>query len=605
MTIGWRHAIGAQSATTGLVLAGMFLHPSHAAAQIEQVPPAPDVKVISPGGVNLRTGLYDHNIEDLSIGDPARGGIELKRGSKTMSPESFQDRMGQFSDNWEIHLDVSSPSPDHSARYISVTAEGVSYSFVAFYDLSNIKLESRTGYASLIRSEVNGTTYWVLTTGSGTVVNFTGGNATSIIRPDGTSHSLTYSSNGLSYVTSNLGYVLQFEYASQNKVSRACAYNLTSQAITSACPANASAVTYNYSGNIMTSSVDALGNVWSYSGDCAKTTVPCTETISRPNESVPQMILNYSLINTQAAVTHQSFSDGRYFDYTWNDVIYGCSYGMTDCNDKSFNLGSGYTENGTLQTSIGFSVSPYSGGRPEAVSPGPTKVTDPLKRTYAFAYCAGTTNCFPPTVVSSSTFPNGVKEAYAYDQYRHIVKWTKSAAPGSSLSDIVTRVFYDNCAATRLIGCDSPTAIIDARGNQTDYTYSSVHGGILTSAAPADSSGLRAVTRYSYVQRYAWVANGAGGFVRAAAPVWLLASESTCRATATDMSTGACAGGTADQTLKTYDYGPDTGTVGNNLLLRGMAMTADDITLRTCYGYDLSGNRIWETKPRAGLASCS
>ena len=56
--------------------------------------------------------------------------------------------------------------------------------------------------------------------------------------------------------------------------------------------------------------------------------------------------------------------------------------------------------------------------------------------------------------------------------------------------------------------------------------------------------------------------------------------------------------------MTSYDYGPDTGAVGNNLLLRGMTVTADGQARRTCYGYDPQGNRIWETKPRAGLAAC-
>jgi hypothetical protein len=77
----------------------------------------------------------------------------------------------------------------------------------------------------------------------------------------------------------------------------------------------------------------------------------------------------------------------------------------------------------------------------------------------------------------------------------------------------------------------------------------------------------------------------------------------TCRTTAT--VNGACAGGAADEVLTAYEYGPDTGAVGNNLMLRGVAVTADGQTLRTCYGYDRDGNKISETKPRAGLAVCS
>ncbi len=64
----------------------------------------------------------------------------------------------------------------------------------------------------------------------------------------------------------------------------------------------------------------------------------------------------------------------------------------------------------------------------------------------------------------------------------------------------------------------------------------------------------------------------------------------------------ACSGGSGDEVVTTYDYGPDSGP--NNLFLRGVAVTADGVTLRTCYGYDANGHKTYETKPRAGLASC-
>lgn len=70
-----------------------------------------------------------------------------------------------------------------------------------------------------------------------------------------------------------------------------------------------------------------------------------------------------------------------------------------------------------------------------------------------------------------------------------------------------------------------------------------------------------------------------------------------------------CAGGASDEVVTRYDYGPDTGSVGNNLLLRGKVVTAQDAdgvirSYRTCYGYDALGNKIWETSPRAGLSAC-
>jgi hypothetical protein len=149
--------------------------------------------------------------------------------------------------------------------------------------------------------------------------------------------------------------------------------------------------------------------------------------------------------------------------------------------------------------------------------------------------------------------------------------------------------------------------VIDANGNRTDYTYDATHGGVLTETASADTNGVRAVKRYAYTQRYVWIKNSSGGFVHASSPVWLLIEERSCRATATVGN--ACAGGAADEVITSYDYGPDTGLVGNNLWLRGKTVTAQDSdgvirSLRTCFGYDRDGNKTFETSPRAGLAGC-
>lgn len=149
--------------------------------------------------------------------------------------------------------------------------------------------------------------------------------------------------------------------------------------------------------------------------------------------------------------------------------------------------------------------------------------------------------------------------------------------------------------------CDKPLAIIDPKGLQTDFTYDPAHGGVLTKTSPADPAGIRPQVRYEYAQRYAWVKNSAGAYVQSGSPIWLKVRERTCRTTAA--SGQSCAGGAADEVITDFDYGPNSGP--NNLLLRGVAVTADGQTLRTCYSYDAQGRKISETQPNAGLAVCS
>jgi RHS repeat-associated protein len=54
--------------------------------------------------------------------------------------------------------------------------------------------------------------------------------------------------------------------------------------------------------------------------------------------------------------------------------------------------------------------------------------------------------------------------------------------------------------------------------------------------------------------------------------------------------------------VTTYEYGSN-GTA-NNLRVKGQVVSADGISLRTCFRYDDQGNKISETRPRAVLSSC-
>ena len=128
----------------------------------------------------------------------------------------------------------------------------------------------------------------------------------------------------------------------------------------------------------------------------------------------------------------------------------------------------------------------------------------------------------------------------------------------------------------------------------------------LTRTLPADSNGIRAQTRRTYTQRYAWVLNSSGTtYVQSPAPIWVLATESFCRTSAAVVPPGPPGSGcttAGDEVVTTYEYGPDSGP--NNLFLRGFSITADGATHRTCYGHDMYGNKISQTEADAGLTSC-
>lgn len=194
--------------------------------------------------------------------------------------------------------------------------------------------------------------------------------------------------------------------------------------------------------------------------------------------------------------------------------------------------------------------------------------------------------------------PEGNSTNYSYDGRSNIVSVSRSPKTGSSLPAVtISSAGYD-ATCTNLVTCNKPNWVKDALGNQTDYTYDPVHGGVLTETQPA-VNGVRPLSRYTYTQRSAWYKNASGTYVKSSDPIWMLTQERFCKTGAASGTGCALAG---DEVVTTYDYGPDSGP--NNLFLRGISVTADGQTHRSCYAYDNMGNTISETTPNAALGSC-
>ena len=99
---------------------------------------------------------------------------------------------------------------------------------------------------------------------------------------------------------------------------------------------------------------------------------------------------------------------------------------------------------------------------------------------------------------------------------RNLLETRQIAAPGSGLADIVRSSAYA-CTPATFRYCAKPVTDTDARGAVTHYAYSADHGSLLSETLPAPVQGApRPETRHEYAQRYAWISNGAGGYVQAA-----------------------------------------------------------------------------------------
>jgi RHS repeat-associated protein len=156
------------------------------------------------------------------------------------------------------------------------------------------------------------------------------------------------------------------------------------------------------------------------------------------------------------------------------------------------------------------------------------------------------------------TYPEGNQVRYAYDGRGNVTELKQVAKSGSGLSDLVQTASYPS-SCSNPVTCNQPDWTRDTAGQQTDYTYDSVHGGLLTVTSPAATSGAdRPQQRFAYTQMYAWYRQTPSGSpAQAPTQVWRLTQTSAC-------SSGVSPGcvGTVNESRTTIAYG--TTGVGNN-----------------------------------------
>lgn len=160
-----------------------------------------------------------------------------------------------------------------------------------------------------------------------------------------------------------------------------------------------------------------------------------------------------------------------------------------------------------------------------------------------------------------------------YDVNGNIPVTRVVAKSGSGTATLTTSASYP-CTASAT--CNKPVWTKDALGNQTDYTYDSTTGNVLTVTAPAATAGgARPTTTYSYT-----TVNG----------VSMLSGTSTC------LTAASCAG-TANEAKATIAYNV-------NGLPSSVTKSAGDnsITASTALAYDDAGNLTSVDGPLSGTA---
>jgi RHS repeat-associated protein len=182
----------------------------------------------------------------------------------------------------------------------------------------------------------------------------------------------------------------------------------------------------------------------------------------------------------------------------------------------------------------------------------------------------------------------GVAVSYTRDSRSNITQTTLAAKSGSGLPSIVTTSGFDTTCATP--ACNKPNWTKDAKGNQTDYVYDPVHGGVLTVTLPAATAGgVRPQRRYTYTQLPTYAKTSTGTLAQLGS-FWVVTGISEC-------ATGASCAGTADETKTTISYAGS-----NNLQPTSVTVAAGDgsVSSTTTTTYDPNGDIVSVDGPLPG-----
>lgn len=648
--------------------------PAHVFAQSANTPQAyatapADHLLVTPTGVDLRTGRYDYKQTDLSIGGEGDSGLQLirlARGGVLGHDEPFAN----FTHNFDImiaekRVHITGGDYYHGSgddfRMI-VRFGGRSETFDSFTTGPYFEQVSKSATAKLTYTGVatRDDVIYKYQALDGTLAVFRplgSGDCSSAIRcayvsqityPDGTDLSFEYdvaasgttSATRLRSVTSSRGYLLIVEYDGDSKtVSKACTINLaySLKPATFLCPADAvasSSYAYTTQGEtLLASSTDASGGVSKYqygSGSNGTRTIGFV----KPGSSSPWLTNSYSLTpnydtgsagedGVHEVVYRQALADGQSYDI-FMQTASGDTEGTIDQR-----AGGDIADASGHRTEVryGFPKYPYtltpgynpdvprnvSGGGPRdpsaayQLTSGPISIRDPLGRVTTFDYC-------DPTIAASLA---------ASEPDRCVVTPLRSYTDPEGIKTELTYSACNSVTQTRRHakpGKNTPDAVLTV-------TYECLQPKYATKPLSlTDENGNR--TDYTYDAAH-------GGILTETSPsingvraqkrylygqryAWIAAGTNTySKATSSvwvPTQVSSCLTGAAASSgigcAKSADEVVTTFDYGpdagpNNLLLRGKTVTADGQSLRTCYRYDGQGNKIAETSPRAGLTTCS
>lgn len=565
----------------------------------DPLPPPPDHPQIDENGVDVQSQLLQYAHQDLSIGPADHHGLSYTLYYSSQSwRDSFSNVLtdvepGQGSGPETDSVAVGNHSETFSGA-IPTQGDGSRLDGQSYY----LKDGTVASFGHFVYGSTDPTTLTQTNAYYADYLQYPDGVRLTFHYRDDTGGG--YQNTRLQSVTTNTGFQIKYYYQANTMTSDVASrapWTTVTQvvAINNAveyCDPNADSCAlsnpwpqaqYSLSGNYLYET-DATG------GQTRLTNTPTSFAIKTPDSANDNRVYTIGLvydpwIGGQTAKVTQASLDGRVTNYVFS--YSGTSHTTTVATSAPLSDNRTYTANMGVPGVISFTNAVNSTTK-FAYDPNfnrPTTITSPEGNWTQFVYDND------PTGVNTVTNPRG-----------NITLTTANPKPGSNLAPLSESWVFPACTTldSSLITCNQPTSYTDPRNATTSYTYDPTHGGKLTETLPADANGIQPVNRYQYAQQYAWVKNSSGNYVTAPTPIWVLTAERTCLTSAT--VNGACAAGVSDEVTTSYYYGPNSGP--NNLLLRGKLVAYNGQSRQTCYGYDMYGNRISETAPRAGLTSC-
>lgn len=564
----------------GSVLAAGVV-PTIASAQV--TPPVR--RSIDENGVDVLRGSFNIEETDVSIGGAAPHGLAYSRQG--------------INGGWRSS---AAATIDNSGGVITVTVNGRSDDF----DGSSFASLQGNG-ASLTKSGA----FYVYTTSNGDVVRFNEnpgdyyyenyqaslGFVADITAANGTKTSFNYfiaqycpsgmegweCPGGLKYairlvsqVNSN-GYALKFSYSNNSSSIDSTIYQAWSRPAnvrainraecnlydvcsdSSSWPSASYANSQDGSGNVTATVTDSLSRITTYTKAAG---VSGGLTVTRPGSVSPNISVSYDTSGQVSAVTRDGVTNSYSYSYSGTTIT-------------------------TTVTDAASGQRVYVG---DYITNLLTSYRDEMLRLTSYQYDSNGR-------VTRVTAHDNSYTAYTYDARGNVTEIRKVAKPGSGLADIVTSATFDAfCGNVKT--CNKPLTTTDAKGNTTDYSYDSGHGGVVTVTQPAATSGaVRPQVRYGYSGVQAYFKDISGAVVASGTTTQLLTSMSACRTTAN------CTGG-SDEVKSTIDYGPQSSGTANNLLPVGNTSGSGDgvLSATTTMTYDNIGNQITTDGPLSGSA---